>query len=122
MFQAYSELIDVGGCQNYGPLLGTLFMRCRIIIGIQKGTIILTTTHVVADDLLGEDRSALTWLGPRSVEYVIVVPSGWKDILSVVSKESMVVKVVPVGPPHWGCKPVGPIAAVLLLLLLLLLP
>ena len=26
--------------------LGTLDIRCRIIIGIQKGTIILTTTHM----------------------------------------------------------------------------
>ena len=34
----------VGGCQNYDPLLGTLNMRCRR--GSQKGTIILTTTHV----------------------------------------------------------------------------
>ena len=30
------------GCQNYGPFLGTLDIRCRIIIGIQKMTIILT--------------------------------------------------------------------------------
>ena len=37
----------MGGCQNYGPFLGTLNIRCRIIIGTQKGTIILTTTHVV---------------------------------------------------------------------------
>ena len=36
----------VGGCQNYGPFLGTLNNRCRIIIGAQKGTLILTTTHV----------------------------------------------------------------------------
>ena len=36
---------QLGGCQHYGPLLGTLNIRCRtIIIGIQKGTIILTTT------------------------------------------------------------------------------
>ena len=35
----------VGGGQNYGPFVGTLSIRCRIIIGIQKGTIILTTTH-----------------------------------------------------------------------------
>ena len=35
----------MGGCQNYGPFLGTLNIRCRIIIGIQKGTRILTTTH-----------------------------------------------------------------------------
>ena len=37
----------MGGCQNYGPFLGTLNIRCRITIGIQKGTIILTTTHIV---------------------------------------------------------------------------
>ena len=34
------------GCQNYGPFLGTLNIRCRIIIGTQKGTIILRTTHI----------------------------------------------------------------------------
>ena len=28
------------------PFLGTLDIRCRIIIGIQRGTIILTTTHI----------------------------------------------------------------------------
>ena len=38
--------VHMGGCQNYGPSLGTLNIRCRIIIGIQKGTIILTTTHI----------------------------------------------------------------------------
>ena len=38
--------VYVGGCQNYGPILGTLSNRCRIITGTQKGTIILTTTHV----------------------------------------------------------------------------
>ena len=26
----------MGGCQNYGPFLGTLNTTCRIIIGIQK--------------------------------------------------------------------------------------
>ena len=31
---------ELGGCQNYGPFLGTLNIGCRIIIGIQKGTII----------------------------------------------------------------------------------
>ena len=36
----------MGGCQNCGPFLGTLNIRCRIITGIQKGTIILTTTHI----------------------------------------------------------------------------
>ena len=34
----------LGGCQNYGPFLGILNLRCRIIIGIQTGTIILTIT------------------------------------------------------------------------------
>ena len=28
----------MGGCQNYGPLLGTQSNRCRIITGTQKGT------------------------------------------------------------------------------------
>ena len=37
----------MGGCQNYGPFVGTpINTRCRIIIGIQKRTIILTTTHI----------------------------------------------------------------------------
>ena len=26
----------MGGCQNYGPFLGTLNIRCRSIVGIQK--------------------------------------------------------------------------------------
>ena len=41
-------LHDKGGCQNYGPFLGTLDIRCRIIIGIQKGTIVLRTTHKIS--------------------------------------------------------------------------
>ena len=36
----------MGGCQNYGLFLGTLNIRCRSIIRNQKGTIILTTTHM----------------------------------------------------------------------------
>ena len=36
----------MGGCQNYDPFVGTLNVRCRIIIGIQKGPIILITTHI----------------------------------------------------------------------------
>ena len=36
----------MGGCQNHGPFLGTLKIRGRIIVGTQKGTIILTTTHI----------------------------------------------------------------------------
>ena len=37
----------MGGCQNYGPLLGLLKTRCRIILRTQKGTILLTTTYNV---------------------------------------------------------------------------
>ena len=36
----------MGSCQNDGPFLGTLNIRGRTIIGTQKGTIILTTTHM----------------------------------------------------------------------------
>ena len=36
----------MGGCQNYGPFLSTLNVRCRTILGTQKGTIILTTTYI----------------------------------------------------------------------------
>ena len=35
------------GCQNYGPFLGVLNIRCRTIIGIQKGIILLTTTDII---------------------------------------------------------------------------
>ena len=38
--------IYMGGCQNHGPFLGSLNTRGRIIIGTQKGTTILTTTHI----------------------------------------------------------------------------
>ena len=38
--------IHMGGCQNYGPFWDTLNIRCRIIMGTPKGTIILTTTHI----------------------------------------------------------------------------
>ena len=36
----------MGSCQNYGPFLGTLNIRCRTIMGTPKETIILTTTQV----------------------------------------------------------------------------
>ena len=34
------------GCQNYDRLWSTLNIRCRMKIGIQKGAIDLTTTHM----------------------------------------------------------------------------
>ena len=63
-------LCHVGGCQNYGPFLGTLNIRCCIIIGIQNGTIILTTTHV--DCQLGERLPLLVkTIGQRRCKTVL---------------------------------------------------
>ena len=36
---------DMAGCQNVGPFLGTLNIRCSIILRTPKGTMILTTIH-----------------------------------------------------------------------------
>ena len=47
-----SGIVHMGGCQNYGPFWGTLNIRCRIITGSQKGTIILTSTHIFVPSLL----------------------------------------------------------------------
>ena len=47
----------MGGCQNYDPFFGTLNIRCRNIIGIPKGTIILTTTQVEVKGLGFRPRS-----------------------------------------------------------------
>ena len=38
----------MGGCQNHGAFLGTLNTRCRTTMRTQKGTLILTTTHMGA--------------------------------------------------------------------------
>ena len=94
--------INMGGCQNYGPFLGTLNIgitgtilglygddgkengnyyigaiyhispilitlniRCCIIIGIQKGTIILTTTHITSALLLSLCSAPPLTLSPR---------------------------------------------------------
>ena len=35
----------MGICQNRGPFLGTLNNKCRIILGTQKGTIILKPSY-----------------------------------------------------------------------------
>ena len=51
--------VHEGGCQNYGPFLGTLDIRCRIITGIQNGPIILTTTHVSKLDAGLRERPCL---------------------------------------------------------------
>ena len=38
-------ILHKGGCQNHGPFLGTVNIRCHVIIGTPKGTIILSTTQ-----------------------------------------------------------------------------
>ena len=42
------ESNSVGGCQNYGPFLGTLTIRGRIILRTQKGPLFWRTTHVAS--------------------------------------------------------------------------
>ena len=37
----------MGGCQNYGPFLDPYYNTAPNIWGTQKGTIILTTTHLL---------------------------------------------------------------------------
>ena len=51
-------MLHMGGCQNDGPFWGTLNIRCRSILGTQKGSIILTTTHIfgrITTSLLSPD-------------------------------------------------------------------
>ena len=55
----------MGGCQNYGLFLGTLNNRCRIIIGTQKGTLILTTTHM--KQTMEGALEALGPIGPQTL-------------------------------------------------------
>ena len=47
---------SMGGCQNYGPFLRALNIRRCIIIGSPKGTIVLTTTHMIESIVLGTLR------------------------------------------------------------------
>ena len=56
---SFHTCLYVGGGQNCGPFLGTLNIRGRIIIGIQKGTVILTTTHISTADMLAVPSSGL---------------------------------------------------------------
>ena len=58
----------MGGCQNYGPFLGTLNNRCRIIIGTQTGTIILTTTHIKNQRTRRNTQDFLISLPPQGFE------------------------------------------------------
>ena len=71
----------MGGCQNYGPFLGTLNIRCHIITGTQKGTIILTTTHINPIRFLQLPRltmSEVSWQEPSKLNPACVEGSGFK--------------------------------------------
>ena len=41
-------MAHIGGCQNYGLFLGVPYISGAVvhILGIQKGTVTLTTTHI----------------------------------------------------------------------------
>ena len=44
----------MGGCQNYGPFLDPYYNMAPNIWSTQKGTIILTTTHIIEGLRLGD--------------------------------------------------------------------
>ena len=48
----------MGGCQYYGPLLGPYYNTAPNIQGTQKGTLILTTIHMLT----------VAWASSRDVE------------------------------------------------------
>ena len=58
----------MGGCQNYGRCLGTLNIRWRILVRTQKGTIILTTTHM---SLNGPEFVLMGFNGPPWFQAVL---------------------------------------------------
>ena len=56
----------MSGCQDYGPFLGPSYNAAPIIKGTQKGTPILTTTHMKSEDSrvgIGPEISGWRWLG-----------------------------------------------------------
>ena len=66
-----SIYVYMGGCQNYGPSLGTLNIRCRIIIVIPEGTIILTTTHMTYLCIWGFPKIRGTFLAVPIVRTIV---------------------------------------------------
>ena len=51
------ETTVLGYLYPLSPFLGTLNIRCRTIMGTQKGTIILTTTQVMKEWYESNDNS-----------------------------------------------------------------
>ena len=66
------------GCQIYGPFLGTLNIRCRIIIRTQKGTIILTTTHKYTYKVHLTLQAGFMVRSPGSLQAVLDTVADWK--------------------------------------------
>ena len=71
--------VQVGSCQNYGPFLGTLNIKCRILIRTQKGTIILTATHF--ESVPRREVAGLTGLpkGSEDSKQVAFFPNGTEE-------------------------------------------
>ena len=67
-----SHITYMGGCQNYGPFLGTLNIRGRIITGTPKGTIILTTTHIHIHICAVPPRKPTLYLNRAQARYLIL--------------------------------------------------
>ena len=67
----------MGGCQNYGPFSGPLNTRCRILLSIQKGTIVLTTTHILgAIGLAWQENQSLDEAADRFAQKLSAGRSG----------------------------------------------
>ena len=72
----------MGGYQKYGPFLGTLNIRCRTRIETQKGTIILTSTHI------GFGRDAVQSFGIRRLRVWLHNPGGAYEFLLDLTTDS----------------------------------
>ena len=57
----------MGGSQNDGPVLGPLNTRRHIVLRTQKGTMILTTTHV------GPGQTSLAVLAVRTLSLSVIL-------------------------------------------------
>ena len=68
----------MGDCQNYGPFLGTLNIRCRFfLIGIQKGTIILKATHIFFGNFAAPQRRQIHFtFSESSISESYILTSG----------------------------------------------
>ena len=92
----------MGGCQNYGPFLGPYYSTAPSILGTQKGTIILTTTHVLGCVSMGyiepSTRYSGDWnLGCQRKLAAKALDSGWVSYGTLPGGEL----------PLWAIRPSG---------------